>query len=99
MPVWSWRRQPMCCANSSPRPYWEFLYSDRQQSNLSQQEGFMSQAIWVGAVAYDPKVVTIWEGMRRYFVEEAMLPVEVILFQSYEAHRQALLSPPTTPTP
>jgi len=26
----------------------------------------MGQTIWVGAVAYDPKVVTIWEGMRRY---------------------------------
>ena len=31
----------------------------------------MSRTIWVGAVAYDPKVVTIWEGMRRYFHEEA----------------------------
>ncbi len=30
----------------------------------------MNQTIWVGAVAYDPKVVTIWEGMRRYFHEE-----------------------------
>ena len=44
----------------------------------------MSRTIWVGAVAYDPKVVTIWEGMRRYFHEEAHLPVEVVLFQSYE---------------
>jgi ABC-type phosphate/phosphonate transport system substrate-binding protein len=35
----------------------------------------MSRTIWVGAVAYDPKVVTIWEGMRRYFHEEAILPV------------------------
>ena len=51
----------------------------------------MSQTIWVGAVAYDPKVVTIWEGMRRYFHEEAHVPVEVVLFQSYEAQVQALL--------
>ena len=29
------------------------------------------RTIWVGAVAYDPKVVTIWEGMRRYFHEGA----------------------------
>ena len=42
----------------------------------------MSGTIWIGAVAYDPKVVTIWEGMRRYFHEEAHLPVEVVLFQS-----------------
>jgi ABC-type phosphate/phosphonate transport system substrate-binding protein len=52
----------------------------------------MSKAIWVGAVAYDPKVVTIWEGMRRYFYEEAHLPVEVVLFQSYETQVIALLS-------
>ena len=50
--------------------------------------------IWVGAVAYDPKVVTIWEGMRRYLVEEAKLSVEIILFQSYEAQVAALLAQP-----
>jgi len=52
----------------------------------------MDRTIWVGAVSYDPKVVTIWEGMRRYFVEEAHLPLEVVLFQSYEAQVQALLA-------
>ena len=52
----------------------------------------MSETIWLGAVAYDPKVVTIWEGMRRYFHEEAHLPVEVVLFQSYEAQVLALLA-------
>jgi phosphonate transport system substrate-binding protein len=50
------------------------------------------QTIWLGAVAYDPKVVTIWEGMRRYFHEEARLPVEIVLFQSYEAQVKALLA-------
>jgi phosphonate transport system substrate-binding protein len=54
----------------------------------------MSRTIWVGAVAYDPKVVTIWEGMRRYLHEEARLPVEVVLFQSYEAQVMALLALP-----
>ncbi|SEE71917.1 ABC-type phosphate/phosphonate transport system, substrate-binding protein [Rhizobiales bacterium GAS191] len=54
----------------------------------------MSRTIWVGAVAYDPKVVTIWEGMRRYFHEEARLPVEVVLFQSYETQVRALLASP-----
>jgi len=54
----------------------------------------MSKTIWVGAVAYNPKVVTIWEGMRRFFQEEAHLPVEVVLFQSYEAQVQALLAQP-----
>ena len=59
----------------------------------------MSQTIWVGAVAYDPKVVTIWEGMRRYFHEEARLPVEIVLFQSYEAQVMALLSAPVDGVP
>ena len=52
------------------------------------------QTIWVGAVAYDPKVVTIWEGMRRYFHDEAHLSIEIVLFQSYEAQVAALLASP-----
>src|SRR5262249_12380723 len=59
----------------------------------------MSRTIWVGAVAYDPKVVVVWEGMHRYFHEEAHLPVEVVLFQSYETQVCALLAPPGEPTP
>jgi len=59
----------------------------------------MSRTIWVGAVAYDPKVVTIWEGMRRYFHEEARLPVEIVLFQSYESQVSALLAAPGDPAP
>jgi ABC-type phosphate/phosphonate transport system substrate-binding protein len=62
-------------------------------------KGSMSRTIWVGAVAYDPKVVTIWEGMRRYFHEEAHLPIEVVLFQSYEMQIAALLSGPDDLTP
>lgn len=46
----------------------------------------------VGAVAYDPKVVTIWEGMRRYLREEAKLDAEVVLFLSYRAQVEALLA-------
>ncbi len=59
----------------------------------------MSKTIWVGAVAYNPKVVTIWEGMRRYCHEEAHLPVEVVLFQSYEAQVLALLAQPSEVVP
>jgi phosphonate transport system substrate-binding protein len=50
------------------------------------------RTIWLGAVAYDPKVVPIWEGMRRYFRDEALLDVEVILFQTYESQVRALLA-------
>ena len=59
----------------------------------------MNRTIWVGAVAYDPKVVTIWEGMRRYFHEEADLQVEVVLFQSYETQVSALLAAPGDAAP
>jgi phosphonate transport system substrate-binding protein len=51
-----------------------------------------SNDLIVGAVAYDPKVVTIWEGIRRYFREEAKLPMEVVLYLSYEAQVDALLA-------
>jgi ABC-type phosphate/phosphonate transport system substrate-binding protein len=51
-----------------------------------------TEALWLGAVAYDPKVVTIWEGMRTYLHEEAKLDVDVVLFLSYEAQVDALLS-------
>jgi ABC-type phosphate/phosphonate transport system substrate-binding protein len=44
-------------------------------------------------------VVTIWEGMRRYFHEEARLPAEVVLFQSYETQVAALLAGPGSSTP
>jgi ABC-type phosphate/phosphonate transport system substrate-binding protein len=37
--------------------------------------------------------------MRRYFHEEAHLPVEVVLFQSYEAQVMALLAPPNQSVP
>src|SRR5579864_538452 len=62
-------------------------------------QGNMSKTIWLGAVAYNPKVVTIWEGMRRYFHEEAHVPVEVVLFQSYEAQVSALLAQPGEAVP
>jgi ABC-type phosphate/phosphonate transport system substrate-binding protein len=46
----------------------------------------------LGAVAYDPKVVGIWEGMRRYFREDAKVPLEVVLFLNYEAQARAVVS-------
>ncbi|MGI8496484.1 MAG: phosphate/phosphite/phosphonate ABC transporter substrate-binding protein [Gemmatimonadaceae bacterium] len=57
------------------------------------------RTIWLGAVAYDPKVVPIWEGMRRYFRDEARLDVEVVLFQSYEAQVKMLLATGGDPGP
>jgi len=48
--------------------------------------------LWLGAVAYDPKVVTIWEGMSAYFRDEAQLDIEILLYLRYEAQVEALLA-------
>lgn len=45
----------------------------------------------MGAVAYDPKVVTIWEGFRRWF-GEAGLPFDFILYSHYERQVEDLVA-------
>src|SRR6516164_9928921 len=98
----------MCCVSLSPRLFWECRSSETKALQVrkvarkiskNESRGTMTRTIWVGAVAYNPKVVTIWEGMRRYFHDEAHLPVEVLLFQSYEAQVVALLAQPGDPLP
>lgn len=51
----------------------------------------MDDPILIGAVAYDPRVVPIWEGMRDYF-REAGPPIDYILFSNYDRQVQALLT-------
>jgi phosphonate transport system substrate-binding protein len=51
----------------------------------------MDKPITVGAVAYDPKVVTIWEMIREYF-QDRNVPNDFVLFSNYEAQVDALLS-------
>jgi ABC-type phosphate/phosphonate transport system substrate-binding protein len=51
----------------------------------------MRDLIRLGAVAYDPKVVTIWEGIRDYF-RGAPVGLDYLLFSNYEAQVEALLS-------
>lgn len=48
------------------------------------------KTILLGAVAYDPKVVTIWEGIREYFHEEG-ITLDFALFSNYERQVQELL--------
>jgi hypothetical protein len=43
----------------------------------------MTETLLMGAVAYDPKVVTIWEGFRRWFVDNG-LPFDFLLYTHYE---------------
>lgn len=46
--------------------------------------------ILIGAVAYDPKVVTIWEGMREHF-QASGVPIDFALFSNYERQVEQLL--------
>ena len=45
----------------------------------------------LGAVAYDPKVVTIWDGFRRYFSEQK-LGFDYVLYSNYERQVEAHLA-------
>jgi ABC-type phosphate/phosphonate transport system substrate-binding protein len=45
----------------------------------------------LGAVAYDPRVVTIWEGMREHFRSEGV-GLDFALFSSYERQVEELLA-------
>ncbi len=48
------------------------------------------QTILLGAVAYDPKVVTIWEGIREHFQEQGV-PMDFALFSNYERQVEELI--------
>jgi phosphonate transport system substrate-binding protein len=47
--------------------------------------------ILLGAVAYDPRVVPIWEGIREHFAEHSV-PMDFALFSNYERQVEALLA-------
>lgn len=51
----------------------------------------LGDALLLGAVAYDPKVVTIWEGFQQFFGEHG-LPFDVVLYTSYERQVAAHLA-------
>jgi hypothetical protein len=50
----------------------------------------MTRPLLLGAVAYDPKVVPIWEGFQRFFAAEG-LPFDVVLYTNYERQVEAHL--------
>ena len=50
-----------------------------------------SRAFVLGAVAYDPKVVAIWEGFKTYFTARN-LPFDFVLFSNYERQVEAHLA-------
>jgi len=45
----------------------------------------------IGAVAYDPKVVTIWEGFLPYFAKHGV-QIDYVLYSNYDAQVEANLS-------
>jgi phosphonate transport system substrate-binding protein len=45
----------------------------------------------MGAVAYDPKVVTIWDGFRRYFTDRG-LDFDFLLYSHYERQAEDLVA-------
>src|SRR5438105_13922265 len=45
----------------------------------------------LGAVAYDPKVVTIWEGFKDYFARQG-LRMDYVLYSNYERQVEALVN-------
>jgi phosphonate transport system substrate-binding protein len=50
----------------------------------------VSEPLLVGAVAYTPNVVTIWEGIRDYF-GDTEAPIDFVLFSNYGHQVDALL--------
>jgi TPP-dependent pyruvate/acetoin dehydrogenase alpha subunit len=59
----------------------------------------MQTSLWIGAVAYDPKVVTIWEGMRSYLRSEGELDAigEEARQEVLQAVERARAGPPPDP--
>ena len=47
--------------------------------------------LMLGAVAYDPKVVTIWEGFRQHFIGGG-LPFDFVLYSNYERQVEGQLA-------
>lgn len=53
-------------------------------------KGSENREVRIGAVAYDPKVVTIWEGFKAYF-EKHGFETDFILYSNYDAQVDANL--------
>jgi len=69
------------------------LFRERcYRTELQQTMGVIvsDDTILLGAVAYDAKVVTIWEGIREHFHREGA-PMDFVLFSNYERQVESLL--------
>lgn len=50
-----------------------------------------AQPVLLGAVAYDPKVVTIWDGFR-WWLRDQRLPFDFVLYSNYERQVEDLVA-------
>src|SRR5215470_8558518 len=50
-----------------------------------------NDTIVMGAVAYDPKVVTIWDGFRRWFADQEFA-FDYVLYSNYERQVEDLVA-------
>src|SRR5215470_14664222 len=64
---------------------------DRVPIGVAEECAMTNAAVRVGAVAAGPSGTTIWEGIRAYFAE-AGVPIEPVLFSSYEEQTEALFN-------
>src|SRR5688572_19949416 len=83
VPPASWLPPLMCSTTSLAGP--------RAACRCSEANIMSHTPLLLGAVAYDPKVVTIWDGFRRYF-EKLGLSFDYILYTSYERQVEALFA-------
>ncbi len=53
--------------------------------------GSRTQALRIGAVTYDPKVITIWEGFKEFFASRGV-EMDYVLYSTYDAQVEANLA-------
>src|SRR5262245_58467926 len=77
----------MCSTISSAKQSAECRCLDKERTTMPKRP----DTLVLGAVAYAPKVVTIWEGFKQYFAQHD-LRFDYILYSNYETQVEALLA-------
>src|SRR5688500_2622816 len=86
MPQAPWDRRPMCCTTSSAKPSAACRSSEGPTCMAS--TAHVSDTLILGAVAYDQKVVAIWDGFQQYFRTRG-LSLDYVLYSNYERQVEA----------
>src|SRR6266849_1892865 len=83
----SWPRRPTHSMILSAKP----RVACRCSAKMGRVTMSKKTVLLLGAVAYDPKVVTIWEGFKAYFARHS-LRMDYVLYSNYERQVEALIS-------